>query len=217
MGNLIAKLVFTIRLLNSLGQLKMINISHTEMKKDELSEVNLLERRRDLYERLRKQIEHEDDLINQRLNWLLLSQGFLFVAVSTLIASQKIIPNETAIICVISSFGFLISYSTFQSIVAAFRSLKRLREIWISPLPKGKTEKEREAYRERMLQESEVRLNEGFPPLMWVGSRSETALGSAATLPLFTMLTWAGLVAVTERCIDSLTFQMSNPAPAKND
>jgi hypothetical protein len=34
----------------------------------------------DLYARVRGQIEHEDNLITQRLNWFLTSQSFLFTA-----------------------------------------------------------------------------------------------------------------------------------------
>lgn len=42
----------------------------------------------DLYRALREQWAHEDNLVNHRLMWLILSQGLLFTAFGTLSTAQ---------------------------------------------------------------------------------------------------------------------------------
>jgi hypothetical protein len=71
-----------------------------------------------LYDALRDQIKHEDDLISQRVNWFMASQSFLFSAYAIVlsglskqndheVASQKhllvlMIPVLAAIVCVLA-------------------------------------------------------------------------------------------------------------------
>lgn len=46
-----------------------------------------LEQTNRLYDVLRKQIEHEDDLIGQRVNWFVASQSFLFTAYAIVLSN----------------------------------------------------------------------------------------------------------------------------------
>jgi hypothetical protein len=77
-----------------------------------------LEQTNRLYDVLRKQIEHEDDLIGQRVNWFVASQSFLFSAYAIIlsnlsasagggIGSQKhllvlMIPTLAGVMCILA-------------------------------------------------------------------------------------------------------------------
>lgn len=155
------------------------------MSKDNMNSNSMspVDRRRLLYDRLRSQIEHEDDLVNHRINWLLLSQGFLFVAYGTLLPTDKILEHKTIVLCIIGSIGFLICIITFNSVLAAFRSLKSLRDSW----------NDKNVYDDCDKAKEDVWLAEGFPQITWVGTFVVNAT-SAATLPLLIMLAWSCLV-----------------------
>jgi hypothetical protein len=69
---------------------------------------------KEIYSMIRAQIEHENQLLDNRVNWLLLSQGFLFVSfttILTLVADKKLpvyLLNAVAIIGItLNVFGFI--------------------------------------------------------------------------------------------------------------
>jgi len=118
--------------------------------------------------------------VNQRLNWLLLSQAFLFAALTTIIASDKIdsilkiwIPFGIAIV------GALFNIYSFVGLRAAYASLKNLRESWYSVIGK----------------ETEQGLQNGFPKITWTGKQGQRAINTATSTPLIILTVW-WLVAV---------------------
>lgn len=134
---------------------------------------------KELYEMIRKQIEHEDTLVNQRLIWLMLSQAFLFTAFSTIL--RDIILNNwpnsiyVNIPLIIAIVGFLLSLFSFSGILAAFQSLRHLRETWYETLPDKK---------------ETGKINAGFPQITWVGNKRFRATNTAYGTPIIIMIMW---------------------------
>jgi hypothetical protein len=81
----------------------------------------------DQYKICRGNIEHEDDLINHRLSWLVLAQSFLFAAC----ISAKQTP------CVVRAVGIAICVATYISIIAAIWSIRCLRRHYSGEIPAG--------------------------------------------------------------------------------
>ena len=69
----------------------------------------------DRYRLVRQQIEHEDNLVNQRLSWLLSSQSFLFTAYAISLNGPAIIRSKT----LESTVGLLILLLPLVSILSA--------------------------------------------------------------------------------------------------
>jgi hypothetical protein len=91
-----------------------------------------------VYEEVRGQIQHEDTLITQRLNWFLTSQSFLFTAFAIVFNGPP--PPQgtgvrsfllTAIPLLAISAGFLI----FLSILAGMIVMRSLRRFYASKAP----------------------------------------------------------------------------------
>ena len=89
----------------------------------------------DVYRLYSENLDKEDNLINQRINWLLGSQTLLFAAYAVVIKEQN--GDFYNIINVIQWIGFLSSFiiwlSTLAAICAYFRFHKRLKKA-LSPL-----------------------------------------------------------------------------------
>ena len=139
-----------------------------------------LERR---YELIREQIRHEDGLINQRLNWLLLSQGFLIAAFTSIITTTSksgAVPtvsiSNSSIIFVIAIpiVGFVLNWLSFIGLNDAYKSLKYLRQNWHAARPTTKNGQ---------------RLYDSFPHITWEGS----AITTASSTPI--VITFAWLIA----------------------
>jgi len=136
--------------------------------------------RQDLYDMIRRQIEHEDSLINQRLNWLLLSQAFLLTASTTILtremSAQSFLKpaHVPVLLSAITLIGIVLSSFSLMGIRAAQDSLKNLRETWYSPYD---TEEARQA------------LDEGFPQITWVGKRWK-AINTAKGTPILIIVVW---------------------------
>jgi len=69
----------------------------------------------DQYRMVRQQIEHEDNLVNQRLSWLLSSQSFLFTAYAISLNGPAIIRSKT----LESTVGLLIVLLPLVAILSA--------------------------------------------------------------------------------------------------
>lgn len=111
---------------------------------------------------VRKQIEHEDNLINHRTSWLLSSQAFLFVAYGTMFAFAKFDPDKFesfqkviygGVVCAI---GIWISMVTFKSIRDANDSILALASWWNERFVEKPTEWAAGAVAEHPV-----------PPIMW--------------------------------------------------
>ena len=147
----------------------------------------------ELYDRLRKRVEHEDGLVNQRLTWLLVVQGFLFAAFSTVLASERGVEPVTKalVLCLLALLGFNISFSTGHSLHAAFVALIELRETWQTHIQGKPYEKQ-------------------FPQLL--GSKNEKRLlfGAAEMVPLYVMVAWIclGLLAYWSMFVTLLPYKL---------
>lgn len=142
--------------------------------------------RKDLYEMIRKQIEHEDILVNQRLNWLLVSQGFLFAAFTALVTRQGNIsyvsPDYVPWLPFgIAVIGIILNLFSYIGIRAAYKSLLRLRHTWYLPYS---TEEELQLY------------ERGFPPITWVGKWYDKGINTAGGTPILIIVIWSFLAFV---------------------
>lgn len=79
----------------------------------------------DLYRALREQLTHEDNLVNHRLMWLILSQGLLFTAYGT-VSSAKLHWLAYGF----PFFGMAVSAVIGVSIYAALAATERVRETF---------------------------------------------------------------------------------------
>lgn len=94
------------------------------------------ERKLELYRTIREQIQHEDNLVNHRLTWVLLSQGFLFTLYytlfNTILEDFKTFKILLFLLIAIAVSGIILSILGVLSIKGAFRAIQHLREFWYS-------------------------------------------------------------------------------------
>jgi hypothetical protein len=70
----------------------------------------------------RNYLEHEDDLIHQRLNWMLVLQGFFFAAFAS---------NHSSPLCnIIPILGYLIALLSLLGVHVARQAIERLEAKW---------------------------------------------------------------------------------------
>jgi hypothetical protein len=79
-----------------------------------------------VYDRYCRQIDKEDELVNQRVNWLLSSQSILFAAIG--------LTGHDAVSQVVPWVGLGSSLAIGMSVWAAVRSLNRYREVLLEKL-----------------------------------------------------------------------------------
>lgn len=79
------------------------------------------------YDILRRQVEHEDNLVIQRLNWLLVANGFLFVAFAQILATEKI-TNKLVPLLGIGCISIMVTIFSLVGLFAAFNALRSLHE-----------------------------------------------------------------------------------------
>jgi hypothetical protein len=102
------------------------------------------------YNLIRSRIEHEDNLVVQRLSWLVASQSFLFTAyaiVTNGLATQPVLQLGLARFLaqlqllnqLIPVVGTLTSVLIYVSILAAVASMRRLRDSYHSRFPDDET------------------------------------------------------------------------------
>ena len=132
--------------------------------------------KRELFELLREQIVHEDTLVNQRLNWLLLSQAFLFAAFTSTITSTTLGPAwQDWLLFGITIVGTFTNISVFTGLRAAYASLKNLRETW---------------YEVNGEEKPGQKLINGFPKITWTGKPGQTAIATATATPFIILSVW---------------------------
>jgi len=94
------------------------------------------------YQLLRDRIEHEDNLVIQRLSWMVASQSFLFTAYAIVLNGLNSLPPSPApppfinqqmlVFRVVPVVGILTCVLIYVSILAAVKSMARLRNMYHS-------------------------------------------------------------------------------------
>ncbi|HJU06439.1 MAG TPA: hypothetical protein VJ692_14930 [Nitrospiraceae bacterium] len=137
--------------------------------------------RAEYYDRVRSQIEHEDELINLRVVWQLLVQSFFFSTFATLLNAKD--PAKNALIDQLQHFlvwvvpiaAFLAGLLTFVGIVTALLNVNSLRRSY-------------EDYsRDTDGRDQSSKL---FPPIQGPDHLRKLAQISPIGLPLLFILTW---------------------------
>jgi len=99
----------------------------------ESEKISALER----YQIFRNRIEHEDNLVLQRLSWLMASQSFLFTAyaivtngltTSSVTGGNVFLSHLTTLVRIIPIVALLNSLLILVSILAALKAIRELRE-----------------------------------------------------------------------------------------
>lgn len=90
---------------------------------------------RDRFEVYRDYVKHEDNLINNRMTWLVLSQSFFFtsfaLAVGRLSDSDPVAAEKIYIFLnTIAWLGIAVGLATFGAVLAALNSIDGLRSRW---------------------------------------------------------------------------------------
>lgn len=137
-----------------------------------------------LYHMLREQIQHEDNLVNHRLTWLLAVEGFLFAVSTALFTSQNLTEDAKKILFfIIGIFGISFCITSFLGIRAAHNSLKILREKW-DELPLGSPE----------LKLAWLEAQKKYPPITYIGSGMTNAWSAAEGAPKLILTAWVALI-----------------------
>ncbi len=76
---------------------------------------------------VREMIAHEDQLLNNRMNWLLVVQGLLFAALGSF---KDAAPPVPGLVYVLIAFGFLISVSSKVAFISSDRAVRNLLAYW---------------------------------------------------------------------------------------
>jgi hypothetical protein len=130
------------------------------------------------YNQMRSQIEHEDNLVTQRLNWFLTSQSFLFTAYAIVFNGMPAATNENLatralLLRVIPAIAII---AGVLIVIAIFGGVLVMRKLRVGFLP----------YRDQAAA--------NLPPLQ--GSSLTLAMGTLAptVLPLVFVFVWAMLI-----------------------
>lgn len=96
------------------------------------------------YEQVRRQIEHEDNLITQRLAWLMAAQSFLFTAYAIILnglqpsmAATRLEKSKLEFCQFLPLAGIISAGLIYASILGGLIAIRRLRALWISHRPDG--------------------------------------------------------------------------------
>ena len=94
------------------------------------------------YQLVRSRIEHEDNLVVQRLSWMVASQSFLFTAYAIVLNGLNSLPpspvpppfmnQQVLVLRMLPVVGILTCVLIYVSILAAVKSMARLRHMYHS-------------------------------------------------------------------------------------
>ena len=132
------------------------------------------------YQLIRSQIEHEDNLINQRLSWFVAAQAFLFSAYAILLNApsqvrlQRFATQQEILFSLIPLVAIGASILTYVTVIAAMLAMANLRRLL-----------------EGHMKEEESAL---LPPVQ--GYRQTLLLGQASPIlmPFLFMISWTVLI-----------------------
>jgi hypothetical protein len=88
----------------------------------------------DRYRLVRSQVEHEDNLVSQRLSWFLASQSFLFTAYAITLNGpiqlhfQNFEAQERLLMHLLPMVAIISAALIWLSIIAGFRAMRTLRD-----------------------------------------------------------------------------------------
>ena len=89
----------------------------------------------ELFHILRGQIEHEDNLITQRLSWFLTSQSFLFTAFAICLNNKELSEQSQRLIHLIPVLAISIGILIWIGIIAGTQAMRRLRNNYKHHIP----------------------------------------------------------------------------------
>ena len=126
--------------------------------------------KKEIYDSIAHQIEREDSLVNNRINWFLVSQGFFFAAAGLIIDSElekcwKIFATRG-----IAGIGIIMGVGVLFGVAGAEISLSRIKDHW------KRIENEYAAY---------------FPPPYGKGCASKFGCVPRFLIPLVLVVAWA--------------------------
>ena len=140
------------------------------------------------YDRFCAQLDHEDELISNRINWLLASQSLLFGALKF---GQGPDTVSNVIICVGLFSSLIIGISTLAAVLAYRRYRKQLKNAF----------------------ESANGAKKCFPQLNRDPCIMCMGFLSAIFLPLLFTLAWSYMLCKETGCISSLSIWFGQPPP----
>jgi hypothetical protein len=135
---------------------------------------------RNKYDIIRARMDHEDELITSRLNWLIISQSFLFGAYASLFRSggtqPATGPDVAHLVQIIPLVGICTGFLIYTAIIAGVIALMHNRCLLRNHL---------ETIREKDPAFPQV---QGYRPMVWL------ALMAPMFLPLVLMAVWCILL-----------------------
>ena len=143
--------------------------------------------RAEFYDRLKAQIEHEDELINIRVVWQLLAQSFLFSTYATLLnakgeaKSQLFVQQQEFLLWAVPIVALIAGMLASISIYTSIYTIEDLGSMYRKFLEEQRADKDRT-----------TRL---FPPIQGPDAIRSWARVAPIGLPLLFVLTWLGILA----------------------
>ena len=138
------------------------------------------------YDRIRSQIEHEDELVNLRVVWQLLVQSFFFSTYATLLNANRETKSaifeqqQTVLLWLVPSTALLAGLLTCVSVASSLLAIRRLRRLY-------------ESYAQE--RDDDDRSNRLFPPIQGSGPLRRLGSVSPIGLPVVFIVTWLILLA----------------------
>lgn len=132
--------------------------------------------------RIRAMIQHENDLLNHRIQWLLTINGFLLAATGAMIGKQG--AEVSMLIDVFASVGIAVCFSFFFSLGIGRKGVGRLADMW-------------EHYRELFYQNDEPSGCHQIGVLGWRSNPIAARLAPWYSLPFVFGLAWISVLTLT--------------------
>ena len=132
--------------------------------------------------RIRTMIQHENDLLNHRIQWLLTINGFLLAATGAIIGKQG--PEVALLIDVFASVGIAVCFSFYFSLGIGRKGVGRLADTW-------------EHYRKLFYQNDEPSGCHQIGVLGWRSNPVASKLAPWYSLPFVFGVAWFSVLALT--------------------
>ncbi|KAL3776353.1 hypothetical protein HJC23_010621 [Cyclotella cryptica] len=163
------------------------------------------------FELFRSVIQHEDDLLNQRVSWIILAQSFLMAAFITNTSDDG---SGNALKYIAATVGLLTVVVTMPAILAAGRNIELQQHVYFAHISSEQRCKELHGhgrfiikgmggseYKYDFATEQEERANFGhiFPNMAFRGRGALSALNTVIALATVQVLGWCFLLAALVR------------------
>ena len=132
----------------------------------------------DYYRIIRSQVEHEDNLSTQRLNWLLAGQAFLFTAYAIVSNADTgtSARRQLLLLTMLPLVALAVCALIFIAMAAGYMAMANLRRVLLHHVP------------------AEVLMH--FPPIQGVGYTRFMGMAAPLLLPPIFMFVWLWLLIV---------------------